>query len=687
MKSSAVQAEKLCEFIKGMQQKMSILDDLMHTCCHVSPYLGEAEGPVACLSRVKNLQKRWQILEGTADRTLRHANHCVSEASILIQDAKALLGEVEVLNTASSSSSSQIKDCQKAIQEAITSSELVEFNERYLYLLELSHALSQCPLGEKEKEDISSVFQNLKYQLDCAQEKLYPPCPSDSLLADIINTMKSWFAWAKQAESQIARKKKLSLFPEEASQQVNSMKKLQSEISSRHFKMSSVVAELKEKISGLGLEDSSLMLSALQTLENFYSTITEKSASVIAELNQMVHARQKLDMQITDNSTWLASLLEKESSKAAAIQLGSSTSDLRVSHQKHKATLREAEKRLSTVQTLLDEMKDMIHGLSISDTFHLINKLTSLKEEIGGVVQCKKNTCWDLEEILHAQESSTEEIAAIQKSLRHIATDLEKQRYPVTRDSLAAFDPVRHMLIEHLAQVHEAQYFQQNQRKDLLQTILKLQEKMRLLVQQSVEHEEYLTSKHHLENHFQAVKKRILEVSESGGDADKRFHKSRSLLLEIPMVKISCQKTAEQLESISDDLFPSQLNSERQKIRSMLQSLVAWEHIASDVKNQEDSLIASSLSNLEELTPITEHFKRIERQLKQNSCLDPSEQAFTVALQTCLALERSVTSGLRVLEIGKNFTAIEGYEKTTNMGRRILRDCKMQMVNAFILYS
>lgn len=671
-----------------MEQKKSILEELMHTCCHVSSYLGEAEGPMACLIQVKNLQKKWQILEGTADRTLRHADHCMSEASILMKHAKALLGEVEVLHTASSPPSTPIKDCQRAIQETITFSEFVEINERYLYLLELSHTLFQCPLGEKEKEDISNVFQNLKSQLDCAQEKLstYATCPSDHLLAGITNTMKSWFAWAKQTESRITRKKKLSLFPEAASHQVNSMKKLQSEISSRQIKLSSVAMKLKEEIIGLSQVDSSLMLSALQTLENLYSKISEKAESVTAELNQMLPVRQRLDMQITDNITWLASLLEKESNTAATIQLRGSITDLRVYHQKHKATLKEAEKRLSTIQTLLDETKDMIHSLSTVDTFHLINKLTTLHEEISRIVKCKRTTCWDLEELLHTLESSTEEFAAIQKSLRQITTDLEKQRFPVTRDSLASIDPIRHMLIEHLSQVLEVQHCQENQRKDLLRTILNLQEKVRLLDQQSMEHEEYLTSKKHLENHFEAVKKRVLEVSDSSRDADKQFHMDHTLLVEIPLVKISCQNTAEKLEAIYSDLFPSQLNSERQKIRSMLKSLTAWEHIVSnDVKNHEDYLLASSLSNLRELTPLTEHFMRVEEQLKQNACLDPSDQAITMALQTCLTLERSVASGMRMLEICKDCTAIEGYGKTTDIGRRILKDCKMQTVNAFIL--
>ncbi|KAF4070784.1 hypothetical protein AMELA_G00277550 [Ameiurus melas] len=684
LESSAVQAKNLCAFLEHMKQKNSMLEELMTLCCHMSPYLGEADGPVACLIQIKNLQKKWQILEWTAERSLRHANHCMSEVSILMKDAKALLVEVELLHTASSSPSTQIKDCQWAIHNMITFFQFVEINERYLHLHGLSQALFQCPLGEKEKEDISNVFQNLKAQLDCAQEKLCidATCPRDHLLAEITDTMKSWFSWATQTESTITRKKKLSLFPEEATQQVNSMKKLQSEISSRQLKLPSAVTKIKQEIAGLSQVESSLMLSALQTLENIYSKISEKSERVTADLNQMLHARQRLDMQITDNSTWLASLFENESNKAAAILLGSSITDLRVYHQKHKTTLKEAEKRLSAIQTLLDNTKDMIPDLSIVDSFHLINRLTTLQEEINGVVKCKRTTCWELEEILHAQESSTEEFATIQKSLRQIKTDLEKQRYPVTRDSLAAFDPIRRMLIEHLSQVLEVPHCKENQRKELLRTILNLQENMRMLDWQSMEHEEYLTSKKHLQTHFEAVKMRVLEMSDSSRNTDKRLLMAQTLLVKIPLVRISCQKTAEQLEAISGDLFPSQLNSERQKIRSMLQSLTAWESIVStDVKNQEDTLFTSSLNNLRDLTPLTEHFMRVEELLKQNTCLDPSDQAITIALQTCLTLERSVASGLRILESCIDCTAIEGHGKTTNIGRRILKDCKMQLEN------
>ncbi|GAA6103692.1 nesprin-2 [Tachysurus ichikawai] len=682
LKSSAVQAKKLSEFLKHMDQNRKMLEDLMHTCCHLLPYLGEAERAASCVIQVKNLQKKWQILEGTADRTLRHADHCISETSILIKDANARLGELKVLQIASPSPLTQIKDCQRAIQEMITFYEFVEINEQYMYLLELSQALFQCPLGEKEKEDISNVFQNLKSQLDCVQENhcAESVCPTDHLLAEIIDTMKSWFAWAKQTESRIIRKKKLCLFPEEASQQFASMKKLQSDISSKQFTLSSVVMKLKEQIAGLSPVDSHHMLSAIQTLENVYSKISEKAENVSAELNQMLHARQRLDMQITDITTWFGSLLEKESNKAAAIQFGNS---ITVYQQKEKATLKEAEKRLSIIKTLLDETKNTSHGLSSVDTFHLINKLSTFQEAITGIVKCKETKCWELKEILNAQKSCTEEFTAIKKSLRQITTDLENQRYAVTQEhTLAAFVPIRHMLIEHLSQVLEFQHCQENQRKDILQTILSLQEKMRLLDQQSMGHEEYLKSKKHLENHFEAVKKRVFEVMDSSKDVDKRLHLGQTLLVEIRLVKIYCQETAEQLEAISGDLFPSPLNSDRQKIQSMLKSLAAWEDaISNDVKNQEDSLLASSFSNLRKLTPITDHFMRVEKQLKQNSCLDPSDQAITVALQTCLTLERSVTSVLRILEISKDWKAVEGYGKTTDIGKIILNDCKMQMEN------
>ncbi|KAK2864041.1 hypothetical protein Q7C36_003195 [Tachysurus vachellii] len=665
-----LQIKAIQDMLQELEEELDSLS-LKKTLCIPQahgPKQEDARRPDAyMLPFVKSLQKKWQILEGTADRTLRHADHCISETSILIKDANARLGELNVLQIPSPSPLTQIKDCQRAIQEMITFNEFVEINEQYMYLLELSHALFQCPLGEKEKEDICNVFQNLKSQLDCVQENLCTEsvCPTDHLLAEIIDTMKSWFAWAKQTESRIIRKKKLCLFPEEASQQVTSMNKLQSDISSKQLTLSSVVMKLKEQIAGLSQVDSHHLLSAIQTLENVYSKISEKAENVSAELNQMLHARQTLEMQITAITTWLASLLEKESNKA------------------EKATLKEAEKRLCIIQRLLDETKNTSHGLSSVDNFHLINKLSTLQEEITGIVKCKETNCWELKEILNAQKSYTEEFTAIQKSLRQITTDLEKQRYPVKKEhTLAAFVPIRHMLIEHLSQVLEFQHCQENQRKDILQIILSLQEKMRLLDQQSMGHEEYLKSKKHLENHIEAVKKRVFEVMNTSKDVDKRLHLGQTLLVEIRLVKIYCQETAEQLDDISGDLFPSQINSERQRIQSILKSLAAWENnISNDVENQEDSVLASSFSNLRKLTPITDHFMRVEEQLKQNSCLDPSDQAITVALQTCLTLERSVAWVMRILAISKDWKAVEGYGKTTDIGKRILNDCKMQMEN------
>lgn len=686
MKSSAIQVEELHAFLNRMKQEKSLLEELLHTCCQLSAHLSEAESPVVCLLQVKNLQERWQILETTADQTLRQTEICTSEATVLLKDAKELQRDLESLQTASPSLSSHTREeCHSAMERMITLSDIVEKNEHYLYLLKQCQSLFKCPLGEREREDIEQVLQSVKSQLDHAQEELGTCLPglSEQSLIGITEIMKDYFTWAKQTESRVTRRKKLSLFPEEANQQLNIMKKLQTEISSRRSKLASVAKKLRKDIAGLDQEDSSVMLSALETLENLYSKIVEKSDFASVDLNQMLHARQRLEIQITENSTWLTSLLEKECSKCSTVELGTTAADLKVLHQKNKVILNEAEKRVVIVQTLLDEIKDMVPGLNMAESFHLIDKLTIMRTEISGVVRRKQISCWELEELLHAQESSAEEFAATQKSLRQMANDFERQRYPVTQQSISAFEPVRHMLMEHLSQVQDAQHCQEQQRKDLLRTILTLQERARLLGQQAKEHSNYLNSKERLDTYREAMKKTVPLVSDASNEAGKRLRLGHTLLLEFPLLKMFCEETADQLEALSADLYPSQLNSERQKIRNMIQNLTAWEHIVStEVKDLERTLV-ESLSNPKDMTVLTEHFLKAKQQLKHISGLEPNDQSITKGLQKCWTLERTVDSGLRMLEACKNCIPVESYKKNSDIGRTTLKECKRHMVNTF----
>ncbi|XP_072538856.1 nesprin-2a isoform X2 [Salminus brasiliensis] len=679
LRSSVIQAEKLHAFLKTMEQKKGLLEELLQTCSQVSTHLGETEGPVVCLLQVKTLQEKWQTLEETADLSLRHADICTSEASILLKDTKVLLGELSSLQTTFPSQSPQTHvQCQNTIQRIMALSDFVEMNERYLYLCELCQGLFQCSLGQREREELEQALENVKSQLHHTQEKLgtHDTIPSDHSLTEII---RDYFTWAKQIENKVTRRKKLSLFPEEANQQVNNMKKLQADISSRRSKFSSVVKKLREETARLNKGDSSFIFSALEALENLYSMISEKSDSSSAELYKMFYARQRLESQITESSTWVSSLLEKESCKCAAVELGTTIADLKVHHQRHKATLKEAERRMVTIQTILNESKDMIQGLTVAESFHLIDKLTTLRNEIIGIVRCKRASCWELEELLHAQESSTEEFAAIQKSLRQMTTDFEKQRYPVTQESLSAFVPVRYMLMEHQSQVQEAQHCQEHRRKDLLCTILALQGRARLLDQKSKEHEKYLSSKKHLDTYREAIRKTVSQVSDMSIEISKRLRLGQSLLVELPLLMMSCQEAADQLEALSSDLYPSQLNSERQKIQSLFESIAAWERIVSnEVKSLEHSLV-EHLSGPMELSALTGHFMKAKHQLKQISCLEPTDQSIVKALRKYWAIQSSVDSGLRMLEGCKDCTSVESYGKATDMGRRTLEECKMHM--------
>lgn len=674
--------EKLNAFLKNMQKKRGILEELLQTCSQISAHLCETEGPVACIEPFRTLQERWQTMEWVASSSLWCANICTAEVAALLQEARELHHELELLEKSVSlphPSQGQM-DCQSALQETVRSADLAVLTEHYLYLLEVSQALSSSPLGKKELRGVEDAMQGLNSQLALTQEKLGSKTSNGNGCSPIMRIIRDYVTWAKQTESKVSGRRRLSLFPEEASHQVNHMKKLQSETSLKRFQLASVLKELREEVTGLDEEDS--MSPTLDSLEDLYIKLTKKAECSVAEMNRMFHIRERLWKQITDSSSWLTSVLEKESGKTVASEPKTTIPELRVQLQVCTEALKDAERQANNLETLLDEIKNVNHGLSVSESFQLINRLTALQEVVSSVVNRKWALRWVLEELLHAQESSAEEQNIILKSLRQVSADVTRQKHPLTRDSILALEPVKHMLMKLLCKVPEIPHCPDPRRKEILNAVLDLQRRTHLLELQAKEHEEYLILRQHMENSREAVKKSLLQIVDSSLGADIRLGFCQTLLVELPLVRMTCQEAADHLEAISKDLYPSQLTAERHKIHLVFEQLASWEvTVKNEAKTIECSL-AEQLGSPTDLSPLTELFNSLQQQMKETICLEPDNKTIDAQLRKHWMLIQTIESVLRMLEHCRKEVDVESYQMTIDLGQRTLNDCGMHTVSS-----
>ncbi|KAG1964264.1 nesprin-2 [Pimephales promelas] len=681
IESSTLQAEKLSAFLKSMQKKRGLLEELLQTCSQISAHLDEAEGPVACIEPFRTLQERWRTVEWAASKSLWQANVCTAEVSGLLQEASELQRELDLLekSVCLSHSSHRPIDWESALHEMVRTTNLAVLTERCSYILEVSQALSSSPLGKKELRDVEDAVQSLNSQLALTQEKLSSQTSNGNDCSPIIRIISDYVTWAKRTESKISRRRRLSLYPEEASHEVNYMKKLQSETSLKRFQLASVLKELREEVTGFDEKDSKAMLPALDSLEDLYVKISEKTECVVVEMIRMLHIREKLWKQITDSSSWLTSVLEKESGNPVASELKITIPELRVQLQVSTEALKNAERQAKNLESLLDETKTMNNVLSVPESFQLINRLTALQEEVSRVVNRKWASCWVFEELLHSQESSAEEHNIIQKTLRQLSADVMRQKYPVTKDSLSALESAKHMLMELLCKVQEIPHCPETQRKEMLHAVLDLLRRIHLLKQQAKEHEEYFTSMQHMENSREAVKKSLSHVVDSHVGTDVRLCVCQAVLVDLPLVRIICQEAADHLEAISKDLYPSQVTAERQKIYLVIEQLASWKLT---VKNEAKMLQCSLVEQLgcpTDLSPLSELFNSVRQQLKKTICLEPDNKIIDVELRNHWTLVQTVESVIQMLECCRKGEEVESYQMIVDLGQRTLNDCAVHM--------
>ncbi|XP_071395747.1 LOW QUALITY PROTEIN: nesprin-2-like [Centroberyx affinis] len=653
--SSALQADKLHVLLRTMEQKKCMMEELLRLSSQLSVHLSEAENSGALLAQIGDIQEEWRLLEGSIKRALRHASNSSSQSSLFLKEAEQLQAKLEALQKSNtfSQSSQTIHDSKSTLEFVCLTTDLKLYSQLYLHLQSQSDALGHFSLGRKEKDEIGRVLQKLRSLFNVTKSQLDISSPSigSTSLAKINKHLKDLVMWAKQAENHITLGKKLALFPEEARIQIIEMKKLQTDILSRQSKMQVEFEEIKAMASDMDKEETEQVLTSLKTIEDLYEAIAHSSAHALDIMEKNLQEREKLLHQLTSMDAWLAEEHVKRdpyphvenASKADILNL---ESKLRV----HKLATQEIESQIALVDILAKNSKETAVGLRPAESRYLVNRLSGLWTELDGLLAHERATSWELEELIHERTSSDEELSTVQTSLKQISTNLEQQTFPLTKDTLSATALLKHMLMEHQCQIQALQHCQEAKRSSLLCTIGELQDRSKTLAVHALEQDKYMYLKKQMEESRDIAKGQIQRAKDKTVSVGERFRLCQTLLVELPLVKTQCQEAADQLEAIAQDLYPSQLNSERQRIRSSVETLVSWEQaVTDDIKNLEGKLL-EGLRFRSELPALMELFQRTRLELEGAEQVDPDEKAIDIKLQRCWVIWRNLESGMRVLE-------------------------------------
>jgi hypothetical protein len=222
--------------------------------------------------------------------------------------------------------------------------------------------------------------------------------------------------------------------------------------------------------------------------------------------------------------------------------------------------------------------KDIFSELSVTENRFLHAKLTDLKEDITNITSYALTKKQDLETRVQTQEASKQKVAALEKNLRQMLVDLNRHRFPVTRESLRTMEALKHMIVEHKSQVDQLHAsIPLGKRRELLSVNWELYGKMSKLDQKARDHECYLNLRQSMEDIQDNMEQEIFQTKEENRGVGERYRMCNSLLARFPLVKAMSEDAGGKLQSISSDLYPSQLTVERQRLEQVVEKMDDWE--------------------------------------------------------------------------------------------------------------
>ncbi|XP_063350729.1 nesprin-2 [Pelmatolapia mariae] len=676
--SSALQAEKLHVLLQTMEQKKAMMEGLLRLSSQLSVHLSDAESSGALLGQLGNVQEEWRLLKGSIKRALRHASNSTCQSSLLLKEAEQLKAKLEALQK----SDCQNLDSKSALECVCLTTDLKLYNQLYLHLQSQSDALNNFSLGQKEKDEIEHSLQELASLLGVTKKKLdsFTLSCGDSSPTKINKQLRDLIVWAKQAENHISIGKKLALFPEEARIQIVEMRKFQTDILSRQSKMRVQVDEMKELASNMENEESD---QVLRTVEDLYEAIADSLDLVLDTMEKDLKQREKLLCELASMDAWLAETHAKRNpcthvENISKADLKKLENDL----ESHELATVDIESQLELVEVMSESCRKIAIGLSPAESRYLVNRLSGLWTELDGLLAHEKATSWELKELIHERTTSDEELSSIQVSLKQISADLEQLKIPLTQETLSVIAQWKHMLMEHQCQIQELQHCLEAKRSSFLCSIGELEDRFKALSISAFEQEKFLHLKTQMEESKDIVKEQIQNAKNKALGVDERFKLCQTVLVEIPLVKTQSQEAADQLEVIAQELHPSVLHLERERIHHIVDTLESWETLVTDdIKNLEAQLLLG-LQFDSELPAYIELLESIRVELEGTEPVSPEETAIDIALQRYWVIWRSMESGMRVLEnLGqKEKTDLRNYKELYSLRDSVMQECHSQMV-------
>ncbi|XP_014270043.3 nesprin-2a isoform X9 [Maylandia zebra] len=676
--SSALQAEKLHVLLQTMEHKKAMMEGLLRLSRQLSVHLSDTESSGALLGQLGNVQEEWRLLKGSIKRALRHASNSTCQSSLLLKEAEQLKAKLEAL---------QKSDCQNlnsksALECVCLTTDLKLYNQLYIHLQSQSDALNNFSLGEKEKDEIEHSLQELASLLGVTKKKLDSVTLScgDSSPTKINKQLRDLIVWAKQAENHISIGKKLALFPEEARIQIVEMRKFQADILSRQSKMRVQVDEMKDLASNMENEESD---QVLRTVEDLYEAIADSLDLVLDTMEKDLKQREKLLCELASMDAWLAETHAKRNPCAhieniSKVDLKKLENDLK----SHELATVDIESQLELVEVMSESCRKIAIGLSPAESRYLVNRLSGLWTELDGLLAHEKATSWELKELIHECTTSDEELSSIQDSLKQISADLEQLKIPLTQETLSVIAQWKHMLMEHQCQIQELQHCLEPKRSSVLCFIGELEDQFKALSISAFEQEKFLHLKTQMEESKDIVKEQIQNAKNKALGVDERFKLCQTVLVEIPLVKTQSQEATDQLEVIAQELHPSVLHLERERIHHIVDTLESWETLGTDdIKNLEAQLLLG-LQFDSELPAYIELLESTRVELEGTEPVSPEETAIDIALQRYWVIWRSMESGMRVLEnLGqKEKTDLRNYKELYSLRDSVMQECHSQMV-------
>lgn len=648
----------------------------------LAPHLSHPERMTA-QEEIWGLQERWRGLQRDVDRSLNQTKLCSVETSNLLSlisdlqtHLEAICKDVEVKCPDTQWS------CRKAHGLMVASAEVKAAQQQYLQLQQLSDLLILN--SEEVQEGLQKVGDHLQHT-----EGLVASCTqrsSNPIVEKITAVMKDGLTWAKQTECILkGRQKKVALLPEEVHQQLRDLKKLQSEVAAKQGQLETLVEEVTELLPQLDqAEEVPVVSSALEMLQELSKSTTEELSNAVRQVESGLQTREKLSEQIADLDSWVMAHLLREASRGADDNLSPAELDQRSGQ--IQESLDRAEKQLATCESLLMKVNDISPELSITENCKLFNKLTHLQEDLQAIANYEKANKKDLDERTQMVASSNEGLLAVEKSLRQMLVDVGGHRYPVTKDSVHALEPFKHMVLEHKSQIDLLQpWVPQKNVKELYSVVSDLLSKMAALEVNSIDHESYLSGRQCVEDLRENIQGQLHQTKEDGMDQEDRYKLCQALILQIPLIKSLSEETRSKLQKISASLYPSQLTAEQQRLKLHQESLETLEITLYNNLSiiERDALKDLDLESEEKAT--LAFLQRSQKELERSLMLEPDDAAAQKEHQRIMTLKMMVESRMRALEFLQKTKGprLEGqFQNLMDLKNQVISECDSQMASS-----